>query len=1253
MFRRYPYWGWLILSLALWCLNGYYFHMARVQLTPAHMAATVTNDLHKREQAAETFMEDKVVINHVLTNALTETEMERVVKLPFYVYGFSSDSLAYWNTNSFIPDPCDSAVKDWVVLRNDKGVFLEKCMEVPLYGGSKQLILLLPVYISYSINNDYLKSHFVASSKIPATVGVEMSSGTAIGKYAVTTRSGKTPFYLHFHADDYQKWTPNTLFIILLMAALLASISWMHLIIIHLTRNKSSLGGFLITLGIIAGLRILLYIYGLPFNLDTLLFFSPRLYASSKYLSSFGDLCINTLCVLWLIIFVSRHTPYKNYFDNIKNRKIQSLIAGAVAVAIVTYLFLFISVIRSLVLDSNISFDVSHYSSIDTYTVLGLLEVGIITGLSCMIIYLMNTQLKALLPNPWARYVLIMVVGMGYLLLTGRGHDSFSWLMLGWLLLFVVVLDYRNFTLVSDLFEPHMIFWAVFICVYCTSILKYFNDQKENSSRVAYVMQKLSPQRDNEMEYAFDKAATRSDIDILLKSFFKYPSLAGRHMITQRFDTVLSGAVSKYNTSISLYDAEGAPLYNKDTVSLESWQTQKNESLPTSSPNLFYKESILGDHYYLAYMPVYSDSINQPTGYVVISLDRKKQARVAVYPELLQPTTAKSQLTGNAYAYAVYINSKLISQTSDYPFTTYLSTDSLEEGQPRFVTNNNVSELHYKVSDKRTVVVVHEHDGLLGFAALFSYIFVILVLLALVIIFYQVYLSYFTKSSTTGKLFKLTLRKRVHLAMLVLVLASFIIIGTTTIYFFTKQFKTTNEEKLQTALQTAKEAVQEDLKKVNAYDAIYLFDSFSRSVNFKNALSELAKSQKIDINIYDDDGYLFATSQDDIYDKGVLSRMIRPEALYQLSNAGKSKLTLQEHVGNLSYSSAYEPLRNEQGHTLGYINVPFFASERELNSQITGVIVTFINLYAFIFLISSLISVGVTRWITKSFNLIIQQFGRLNLQKNERIVWEYDDEIGLLVNEYNKMVNKVEENAALLAQSERESAWREMARQVAHEIKNPLTPMKLNIQYLQQAMRNDAPNIKELTSRVSETIIEQIDNLSYIASEFSNFAKMPEAKPEELELGELISRAVDLQKNRNEQHIKVTISKPSWKMYVYSDKSQLLRVCNNLLENARHALEECENGRIEVSLTEQTGDAVLAIKDNGQGIPHDVAKKIFQPYFTTKTSGTGLGLAMTRKIIEFWKGEIWFDTEEGKGTTFYIKLPLISHPGEETPVSGQ
>ncbi len=383
----------------------------------------------------------------------------------------------------------------------------------------------------------------------------------------------------------------------------------------------------------------------------------------------------------------------------------------------------------------------------------------------------------------------------------------------------------------------------------------------------------------------------------------------------------------------------------------------------------------------------------------------------------------------------------------------------------------------------------------------------------------------------------------------------------------------------------------------------------------------------------------FSSSQDDIYEKGLLARIMRPDSYYELNTDGKAIVIQSERIARLSYLSAYEPLRDERGTTLGYINIPFFSSEKELNFQISNIVVTLINVYAFIFLLSSLITVIITRWITGSFNVIIQQFGQINLQQNERIKWPYDDEIGVLVSEYNKMVNKVEENAAMMAQSERESAWRDMARQVAHEIKNPLTPMKLNIQYLQQAIKNDHPDLKGLMNRVSDSIIEQIDNLSYIASEFSNFAKMPEAKPEELELGELLNKATELY--LNEADIEVTINDNWQKMYVYSDRSQLLRVITNLLENAKQAIPAGRAGKIEVSLNCEENNAVISINDNGIGISEEAMKRIFQPYFTTKSSGTGLGLAMTKKIIEFWKGEIWFETKEDEGTTFYIRMPLL------------
>ena len=1241
MFRKYPYWGWLILSLILWCINGYNFHLHRQDMLPERMARAVNSDLKHREDVFEGFKLESDILRRMFSDSLTGKEEDRINKFPFYIYCYDNGTLKFWNTNVIIPACSDSALGKTVILQNEKGVFIAECIQPASMDEHKRILALFPILITYPLENDYLKSHFVASDYIPVKTKIITNGSPQEGLYPVIMRGNNTVFYLRFNQADVQKWIPDTFFILMLIAAMIMSVSWIQLMIIRVTRNISPLVGFIITVVLVIIFRIYLYTYGLPFNLDSLTIFSPGLYASSKYLSSFGDLFINTLCFLWIIVFVTRHTGYKNYFNKLKGERLRYSIAVALIFILYAYVYLFVNIIRGLILDSSISFDVSHFYAINIYTILGLLVIGTITGISCLIIYLFNVQFNALIKNPVTKFLLLILIGIALLLIADKIHDPFYLALYLWLLVFIPLLDIPRLALVSDLFEPRMVFWAIFICLFSTAIVQYFNLVKEKDARRAYVELKFSTHPDNVMEYDFDNKAKSIEKDKVLKSFFNKPSAAARKIVNQRFNALyFTGAINKYQCRLYLYDTKGEGLFNKDSASYNILANEKKESTPTASPYLFYKVGIHDRHFYIAWLPIHADTTNRKMGYVVLDIDLKKQsAETAVYPELLQTSTNKINPQENEYSVGEYVNDKLISQTNDYPFTTHLKNDILKEQDFAFYNNHDVSELHYRIAPNRTIVVAYQHSLAIEMITVFSYIFGIQILIAIVILFYQLYLSYFTDAVDSGKFLRLTLQKRVHYSMLSIVLLSFIIIGSVTIWFFTNQYRTSSANILQSKMQVAKQSVEQELKLADAYASEEVFDSLCRSNWFKDNITKIANAQKIDINIFEDKGDLISSSQEDIYDKGLVSHKMRPEAFYQLNTLGKSIQIQDERVAGLSYLSAYEPLIEEHGTTLGYINVPFFSSEKDLNYQISNIVVTLINLYAFIFLFSSVITVFMTRWITRTLNMIIAQFSTINLERNERIVWPYDDEIGMLISEYNKMVNKVEENAALLAQSERESAWREMARQVAHEIKNPLTPMKLNIQYLQQSIRKDTPNIKELTDKVADSIIEQIDNLSYIASEFSNFAKMPEARPEQIDLGELLYKAVELY--QNDVNIQVTLLENPEPLYVYSDRSQLLRVFTNLLENAKQAIPPARTGNILVTVKTDNNSAVIAITDNGIGISDDVIKKLFQPYFTTKSSGTGLGLAMTKKIIEFWKGEIWFETKEGVGSTFYIKLPLM------------
>jgi nitrogen fixation/metabolism regulation signal transduction histidine kinase len=271
--------------------------------------------------------------------------------------------------------------------------------------------------------------------------------------------------------------------------------------------------------------------------------------------------------------------------------------------------------------------------------------------------------------------------------------------------------------------------------------------------------------------------------------------------------------------------------------------------------------------------------------------------------------------------------------------------------------------------------------------------------------------------------------------------------------------------------------------------------------------------------------------------------------------------------------------------------------------------------------------------------LLIKQFRVIRLKHNVLINWPYHDELGLLVREYNEMIIKVEDMAAKLASNEREAAWRELALQVAHEIKNPLTPMKLNIQYLQSAIKSGRPDVPELTAKLTNGLIDQIENLNVIASEFAHFAKMPEAQPEVLGVHDMLLSIVAL--FHKEKGVSINLLTPAQPLQIIMDKGYFMRIFTNLIKNAIQAIPLERPGRIDISYKRMDKKVIILVKDNGTGIPPELRDKMFVPYFTTKSSGTGIGLSMSKNIVEHSNGKIWFETETGAGTTFFVQFPLI------------
>ncbi|TNE96880.1 MAG: HAMP domain-containing sensor histidine kinase, partial [Bacteroidetes bacterium] len=425
--------------------------------------------------------------------------------------------------------------------------------------------------------------------------------------------------------------------------------------------------------------------------------------------------------------------------------------------------------------------------------------------------------------------------------------------------------------------------------------------------------------------------------------------------------------------------------------------------------------------------------------------------------------------------------------------------------------------------------------------------------------------------------------------------------------------------------------------KVGDYD--YLSTGENREY-LQQLLQKFAITFNTDINMYDEDGYLLATSKPKLFNMGIASEQINPEAYMHLTLLAKSKYVHEENIGELNYASAYRPFYNQGGTRLAFINLQHFGKQSELESQIQGLLVAIINIFILLLALTVLLALMVSNWLTIPLRRLQESLINIRFGKhNDPIPYAGDDEIGSLVKAYNQKLEELAFTADQLARSERESAWREMAKQVAHEIKNPLTPMKLSVQQLLRTYDPNDPNSKSKLERVANSIVEQIDALTNIANEFSSFAKLPQLKESEVDLIELTKTVLAL--FEGEYNCTFEFDVHGEGALISGDKDQMMRVLNNLIKNAIQAIPSDKEGIIKVQIEVSDKSVVLKVTDNGIGISREERKNLFVPYFTTKSTGTGLGLAMVKQIIENHKGTIHVESEKGSGASFIIEIPKI------------
>jgi two-component system nitrogen regulation sensor histidine kinase NtrY len=1116
-------------------------------------------------------------------------------------YLFKADSVIFWN-NSRLPltkNAVFPAQKGLAKL--DHGYYI-------YFKGQKNektalaLCLIKPLY---DLQNNYLKNDFLEWTGISKEVKLDTSNTNE----NVVTLRGQKLFSLKGSEEVYCDPAFDN-------ACLGIFIAGFFLLLLSLLLYVKIRGNEKVTFSFIALLMILRTVMigtkwpGFLYRSDL---YDLRLFgnAESFFNGYLGDILFNSITLLFIALFVQlgAETSFKNKF--------RILYLSLLFVLFFLVVNQFNQTAVSLVANSTLSFDFLSIFTIKFQAFIGLTALALYSLALFLFVQTAIVFFDGRL-NDLKNFLLFLLSMLVICTIEQLVSHPYNYLESFWPLgygLVIYILVRNDMASISVTLGLQIVLMAVI-----TS--GFFNLYIERNQRkdLDILSLRLSERQDGilENEFADIPNSIRKDQNLMnLISFFSDVPTAGKEIDVSLKQKYFSGYFDRYTIEFSLFDKDCHPLLSvKQPVQLNQGYFEdqiKYNSDSTFIEGLFFVRNYKKNAQYIG-------KINIKDKNLYVLMEPKQFEELGSFPDLLLDQSQQKPEKLKNFSHAVYRTTQITSRYGDFNYPFFFQDSlTLAQTNPDFVH-------HYFVPDADTHVIISEKAKKWNYFFTFnSYL-----LLFFSLVTYGCYLAY--SGIFLSNFRSPTLTRRIQTIIIVLLLLAMSAVGITSGKLVTRQFERDNKKLLEEKTQI----IVNEL--TSQFDSQELFEwSQKELINLK--LKEYARLFNTPISLFTREGYLFNTSEPKLYDLGLSASLVNPKAFQKLKNNQSSSESVNEKAGTLKYLSLYTPLFSQNKTLMGFINLPYFARQSDLVNQLSGVISALINVYVILFVISILAGLVLSGFITQPLRLIKQQLGNVTFGKqNEKITWQSNDEVGKLVSEYNNMLVKLEHSASLLAQSERESAWREMAKQVAHEIKNPLTPMKLNLQYLQHLIKNNPDDFKNKFEQASAGIIEQIDSLATIANEFSHFAKLPVTELRSINLAEVIASSVQIFKNQENISIQNNITQEE--ILIKGDRDQCLRVFNNVLKNAQQAVEDVKHPLIEIKSGYRDDKVVIEVRDNGCGIDEDLKPRIFTPNFTTKSTGSGLGLAMVKNIMEGFEGNIWFESEKGKGTSFFLEFIL-------------
>jgi len=1129
-----------------------------------------------------------------------------------------------WSQNDFLPDmrllQDSTSIR---LLQNSAGDFLVRKYRID---SSQFLLTVLPLYKKYPIQNKYLSPQWnksVFANFTGRILRLDSPGGTEISLYGM-------PIFKIVNSENSTRQNNTSL--------LLTSVSLLTLIvglIIFLTsRHKQKRYQFVFLIATMAfvAIRILMVQLNFPGRWYVSKIFSPQEFASSTYNASLGDLFLNSLGILCLCTYA--FLTYSNWPLIKRLLKTTGLARGVmsslvVLVAIFSFLYPFLF-IETLFHNSSISLDITQTISFDTLRTLTLLSVIIGTISAFLFTHIFFQLSKSLSEGFWqyaiamAGAVLIFVI---YFMVESRDY----WITVGVVIPYLLILFFTNLS--SSLGRiSYVTFLYLFLSISAFSVqaafsVRRFVEEERVESKFKFATSYLID-RDVFAEYLLNESIKRIAGDAFIQTRFASPFL-GKSPVRQKVKQVhLNSYFDRYDVQIHLVNALKEPYDDQTTGSFAHLE----ETLATEENAIGYKgiyfvrsTGVQTGKRYFTIVPIIR--FDQIIGYIALDLSLKRIIPQNVYPELLVDNRFSEYFENRDKSFAFISEKRILSSFGNFNYEHEFDFSVLED--PEFY-NKGIRKhgfIHAGIEDEsgKVAVVTSLVYPVFFILTNFSFFFVLgIFALGFGLAIYGL--------ATWIKGDRINYAARIQLYIYLAFAVPLVIVTVTTLNRVSKSA----EAQLNQDFQNKSKLLGENFIPVLAS---YNQDPENLRAELESQLSNVAKFANMDVTLYDPTGKTLVTSQPVIVESQLTSGIMNRYAWERIFEAGENTLVLNEKIGSLRFNNSYVGLKSpDSGSLIGVLSVPFFESALSLEVTQISVLANILTVFTIIFILFSLLSFFVVDTLTFPLRFITKTLSRTTLTgTNKPLEWKSNDEIGLMVAEYNRMVENLEQSKIELARSQKESAWREIAKQVAHEIKNPLTPMKLTLQQMELAiLKGEEDKVK--TDLSIKTLLTQVDILNEIASSFSAFARMPAPILQKIEVVGLLRKCVDLYASDEGGTVRLLDSGSH--ILVLGDDQLLNRIFSNIILNALQA-REGKRIHVEISLQQEPQHVVIRFHDNGKGIDQELKEKIFSPYFSTKKSGSGLGLAIAKQGIEQSGGEIWFESEQGKGTDFYIRLLLV------------